>query len=39
MKIVGLYNWHDGGYCVLEDGFSSTSSGLSMDAWEKECNE
>ena len=20
MKIVGLYNWHDGGYCVLEDG-------------------
>jgi carbamoyltransferase len=20
MKILGLYNWHDGGYCVLEDG-------------------
>jgi carbamoyltransferase len=20
MRIVGLYNWHDGGYCVLEDG-------------------
>jgi carbamoyltransferase len=20
MKIVGLYNWHDGGYAVLEDG-------------------
>ena len=20
MKVVGLYNWHDGGYCVLEDG-------------------
>lgn len=20
MKIIGLYNWHDGGYCVLEDG-------------------
>tara|TARA_R110002124_G_scaffold74094_3_gene198512 strand:- start:17588 stop:19243 length:1656 start_codon:yes stop_codon:yes gene_type:complete len=20
MRIVGLYNWHDGGYCVMEDG-------------------
>ena len=20
VRIVGLYNWHDGGYCVLEDG-------------------
>ena len=20
IRIVGLYNWHDGGYCVLEDG-------------------
>jgi carbamoyltransferase len=20
LKVVGLYNWHDGGYCVLEDG-------------------
>ena len=20
MKIAGLYNWHDGGYCILEDG-------------------
>jgi len=20
MKVVGLYNWHDGGYCVLDDG-------------------
>ena len=20
MRIVGLYNWHDGGYCVLNDG-------------------
>ena len=19
-RIVGLYDWHDGGYCVLEDG-------------------
>ena len=19
-RIVGLYNWHDGGYCVLENG-------------------
>ena len=19
-RVVGLYNWHDGGYCVLEDG-------------------
>ena len=20
IRIVGLYSWHDGGYCVLEDG-------------------
>ena len=20
MRIVGLYNWHDGGYCVLDNG-------------------
>ena len=20
IRVVGLYNWHDGGYCVLEDG-------------------
>ena len=20
MKVVGLYNWHDAGYCVLDDG-------------------
>jgi hypothetical protein len=19
-RVVGLYNWHDAGYCVLEDG-------------------
>ena len=22
-RVVGLYNWHDGGYCVLEDGIVS----------------
>ena len=20
MRVVGLYNWHDGGYCVLNEG-------------------
>ena len=20
IKIAGLYSWHDGGYCVLQDG-------------------
>ena len=47
MKIIGLYNWHDGGYCVLEDGIVKEhieferytrlkeSGGNSLDYFEK----